>query len=78
MPAVEPAKVAPVLSREQERRAVACERAAALLRERAVPFGKVAGADAMDVVQVARFILDGRDPWPPTEVPDGPRLGVEA
>jgi len=68
------------LSRSQERRAIALDRAARTLR---APVGALSSrvgdpADALDVVRVAAWILDGIDPWPDVEVTAGDRLACAA
>ncbi len=57
-----------VMTEEQQQRAEACELAAVLLRARpSIIGGQPTGpVDALDVVNVALFILTGQDPWPPT------------
>lgn len=66
------------LSRAQERRALALDRAARTLR---APVGALSSrvgdpADPLDVVRVAAWILDGIDPWPDVEVTAGDRLAA--
>lgn len=53
------------LVHEQAVRAAACDRARQAIGARH-PFGTNA-VDALDVVNVAQFIIDGRDPWGTTE-----------
>lgn len=51
----------PALSEDQRARAAALDAARAVLAARSALSSSA--PDAMDLVHVARFILDGRDPW---------------
>ncbi|KXT55951.1 hypothetical protein Y710_16560 [Gordonia sp. QH-12] len=61
----EPDAATTTLTLDQQQRAEALDRARGVLTTRSGLVGST-GPDAMDLVNVATYIVTGDDPWPPT------------